>query len=143
MNAGAGDDHLYANNEGSKLRGGPGNDILELSPTTHAIDTLYWLKEDAGSEATPAYDRVLNFHDAEDVIDITGFLPAEASAQPYDYMELHANGSSTNLNLASATTHQWSNTIELAGVDWLQGSSSEDALKYQLEQGYLITGFTI
>ncbi len=143
VNAGAGDDHLYANNEGSKLRGGPGNDILELSPTTHAMDTLYWLKEDAGSEATPAYDRVLNFHDAEDVIDITGFLPAEASAQPYDYMELHANGSSTNLNLASATTHQWSNTIELAGVDWLQGSSSEDALKYQLEQGYLITGFTI
>ncbi len=143
VNAGAGDDHLYANNEGSKLRGGPGNDILELSPTTHAMDTLYWLKEDAGSEATPAYDRVLNFHDAEDVIDITGFLPAEASAQPYDYMELNANGSSTNLNLASATAHQWSNTIELSGVDWLQGSSSEDALKYQLEQGYLITGFTI
>ncbi|KEI72664.1 Ig-like domain-containing protein [Endozoicomonas elysicola] len=143
VNAGAGDDHLYANNEGSELRGGPGNDILELSPSSHAIDTLYWLKEDAGSVATPAYDRILNFHDAEDVIDITDFLPAEASAQPYDYMELSANGSSTNLNIASATAHQWSNTIELSGVDWLQGSSSEDTLKYQLEQGYLITGFTI
>ncbi|MBO9481162.1 Ig-like domain-containing protein [Salinisphaera sp. G21_0] len=138
VNAGAGDDHLYANNEGSKLRGGSGNDILELSPTSHAIDRLYWRKEDAGSEAAPAYDRVFNFHSAEDVIDISGFLPAEARAQPYDYMALNTNGSSTHLNLASTSAHQWTNTIELADVDWLQGSSSEDALKYQLEQGYLI-----
>ncbi|MGO0308152.1 Ig-like domain-containing protein [Endozoicomonas acroporae] len=143
VNAGAGDDHLYANNEGSKLRGGSGNDILELSRTSHAIDRLYWRKEDAGSEAAPAYDRVFNFHSAEDVIDISGFLPAEASAQPYDYMALNSNGSSTNLNLASTSAHHWTNTIELANVDWLQGSSSEDALKYQLEQGYLITGFPI
>ncbi|WP_422460021.1 Ig-like domain-containing protein [Endozoicomonas sp. ALB115] len=143
VNAGAGDDHLYANNEGSKLRGGSGNDILELSRNSHAIDRLYWRKEDAGSEAAPAYDRVFNFHSAEDVIDISGFLPAEASAQPYDYMALNSNGSSTNLNLASTSAHHWTNTIELANVDWLQGSSSEDALKYQLEQGYLITGFPI
>lgn len=58
-------------------------------------------------------------------------------------MELTASGGNTNLNLASMTAGQWTDSIELVGVDWLHGNSSDDALKQQIEQGYLVTGFII
>ncbi|MGI2028205.1 type I secretion C-terminal target domain-containing protein [Endozoicomonas acroporae] len=84
---------------------------------------------------------VTGFHAVDDVIGISGYLPKEAENQPSAFMELSLNN--TMLNLASNAPPQWTNTIELADVDWLQSSSSEDALRHLLKQGNLFTGLSI
>ena len=103
---------------------------------------MYWLSDDAGTVDNPYRDQITGFGLNEDVIDISGYLPKEAAADPYSYMQLTNSNNDTCLNMASASAGEWTNTIELAGVDWLQGNTSEEALKQQIEQNYLITGFT-
>ena len=139
---GGGNDTIFANSEGSKIQGGPGNNQLILDSNSHAKDTLYWLSDDAGTPDNPYLDQVTGFGLNEDVIDISGYLPKEAEAEPYSYMQLTNSNNDTRLNVASASPGEWTNTIELTGVDWLQGNTSEEALKQQIEQNYLITGFT-
>ena len=139
---GGGNDTIFANSEGSEIQGGPGNNQLILDSNSHARDTLYWLSDDAGTVDNPYRDQITGFGLNEDVIDISGYLPKEAAADPYSYMQLTNSNNDTCLNMASASAGEWTNTIELAGVDWLQGNTSEEALKQQIEQNYLITGFT-
>ena len=139
---GGGNDTIFANSEGSEIQGGPGNNQLILDSNSHGKDTLYWLSGDAGIPDNPYLDQVTGFGLNEDVIDISGYLPKEAAADPYSYMQLTHSNNDTRLNVASGSAGEWTNTIELAGVDWLQGNTSEEALKQQIEQNYLITGFT-
>lgn len=139
---GGGNDTIFANSEGSEIQGGPGDNQLILDSNSHAKDTLYWLSDDAGTPDNPYLDQVTGFGLNEDVIDISGYLPKEAETEPYSYMQLTNSDNDTCLNIANAIAGQWTNTIELTGVDWLQGNTSEEALKQQIEQNYLITGFT-
>ncbi len=139
---GGGNDKIFASSEGSEIQGGPGNNQLILDSNSHAKDTLYWLSDDAGTPDNPYLDQVTGFGLNEDVIDISGYLPKEAETEPYSYMQLTNSNNDTCLNMASARAGEWTNTIELTGVDWLQGNTSEEALKQQIEQNYLVTGFT-
>ncbi|WP_067521290.1 Ig-like domain-containing protein [Endozoicomonas ascidiicola] len=138
---GGGNDTIYANSEGSKIQAGPGNNQLILDGEAHAKDTLYWVNSDAGTAESPYQNKVIGFQPNEDVIDIASYLPKDAVADPYHYMNLTYENNNTYLNIANSEPDQWTDTIELTGVDWLQGGTSEDALRQQIEQNALVTGF--
>lgn len=71
--------------------------------------------------------------------DFTDEAPEEAADDPCSYMQLTNSNNDTCLKIASASPGAWTNIIELTGVDWLQGNTSVEALKQQIEQNHLVT----
>lgn len=144
LDAGGGDDELYAHSSGSTLIGNSGNDQNILGSSS---DTSIWKKGHEGTSENPALDILKNFASMEgnkDIVDISELLPQEASENLEDYLKLEQDDNNSRLKVATETPDEWTQLIMFEDTLLIaDGQTADEALRLMIEQGQLQTQMMI
>ena len=137
-----GDDLLSGQAGDDRIEGGTGNDTMSGGA---GVDVFKWNLNDQGTTAHPAQDRVTDFNasvDPYDVLDLRDLLSGEhdgsISGTPdnlTNYLHFDKVGSDTVVSIstqgeftAGLDASKVDQTITLAGVDLLAGSTDQQAI---------------
>ena len=142
LSGGSGVDVVVGGAGSDIVVGGPGDDLL----TGGAGDDIFvWEFGDQGAPATPALDKITDFVDAGDALELSDLLVGESHSGTDpgnldDYLDFSFGSGDTTVNVKTSGSGAADQVIVLNGVDLVTGTSSDsEIISNLLSAGRLIT----
>ena len=128
---------LFASSEDDIIQGSSTNDTLTGGD---GQDQFLWVADDLGQPGSPAVDEITDFNVAHggDIIDLSNFLPSEASDNLEDFLDINIQSGNTEISVRpSGTGGDITQKIILKDVDLSSIGNEASILNTLLQNGNL------